>query len=80
MIVTPDEENIIIKYLKDTDSKYFIISPLQRDKIKSIWKALHHGDDKHIYTFSDDFTVLRKEDSPFVFPSTINPFHKPKSK
>jgi hypothetical protein len=56
------------------------VSPLQRDKIKLIWKALHHGDDKHIYTFSDDFTVLRKEDSPFVFPSAINPFHKPKSK
>lgn len=62
MKMTLEEMDQVIFHLaKKMDKRYQEVTPEQVKKIKAVWQALHLYDDKHIYTFNDDYTILRKE-------------------
>ena len=76
MNLTFEESDLVIKFLAHSDSVRFMLSTIQVEKVKAVWKDLHFYDSGHFYTFSEDFTVLKKENNPFLFPSPIQNFHK----
>lgn len=67
MILTLSESDLIIKFLAHSDSVHFMLSTIQVEKVKAVWKDLHFYDSGHFYTLSEDLTVLRKENNPFLF-------------